>query len=136
MPGWSLWLVPAQGSQVDRNVAKLISTTVPSVLPALGNVPNFAPHLTITSQVPPGRVKDKPQEWLDALDLSKINTVHVRFESLESEDKFFKRLIIRCETDPALLELAVQCRAQGVESGDETKARKWIEDYDPHCSLA
>lgn len=136
MPGWSLWLVPPKDSVVDTILTRLIGRTIPDVLPQLGNLPNFAPHLTLTSGNSPDDVQNEAQQWLDQLDIDTTSGVHVRFHSIVSEDTFFKRLIIRCEKDPGLVSLAKHCRMHAVEGGDNEKAEEWAKSYDPHSSLA
>lgn len=52
-------------------------------------------------------------------------------------DVFFKKMTIRVQkASTGLVDLAVECRAKGVEDGDVGKAREWArEEYGPHCSL-
>jgi len=96
-------------------------------------LPSFAPHITLTSNIDPSGIAD-PQNWLNNLQLG--STPSVQFQSLVSEDKFFKKLFIRCRKEARLLELAMRCRAASVESGDQAVAERWVEtEYDPHCSL-
>lgn len=136
MPGWSLWLVPPAASIAETRVSHAIETTIPKLFPELTLLPKFAPHITLTSDVPPETMRDAPQKWLDALKLDLSKEVHVRFDSVQSENKFFKKMFVRCEKDTGLLGLCTQVRAQAVEGGDVGAAEKWIEEsYDPHCSL-
>lgn len=134
--GWSLWLVPPPNSKVEQVLAKLICTSIPTILPQFGPVPDFAPHVTLTSLIDPSTITPDPQTWLDGLRLTHCEDVRIRFNSLVTEPKFFKRLFIRCEKDAGLLCVAKACRKWGVEGGDHAKAGKWlIAEYDPHCSL-
>jgi len=136
LPGWSLWLVPPPDSKVNSVLARLISTTLPAILPQLGSVPDFAPHVTLTSLIDPSIITPDPQTWLDNLKLTHCEDVRIRFNNLVTEQKFFKRLFIRCEKDPGLFCIAKACRKWGVAGGDHAKAGKWlIAEYDPHCSL-
>lgn len=99
-------------------------------------MPDFAPHVTLTSFIEPSTVGSDPQKWLDELEFKHSEDVRIRFLTLVSEDKFFKRLFIRCEKDPGLFSIAKASRKWGVEGGDHSKAGKWLNaEYDPHCSL-
>ena len=128
--------MPPPNSKAYAATSNAISNTMPTILPDLKPLPDFAPHVTLTSEVPPSLVESDPQKWLDELELKHCEDVHVRFKSLVTEDKFFKRLFIRCEKDPGLFCVAKSCRKWGVEGGDHAKAGKWLNgSYDPHCSL-
>ena len=61
----------------------------------------------------------------------------MKFEALDVGDVFFKKMTIRVRKDSeGLVDLAVECRAKGVEDGDVGKAREWARgSYEPHCSL-
>jgi 2',3'-cyclic-nucleotide 3'-phosphodiesterase len=128
-------LVPNENSKVWHTLSYAITETIPSILPEHKPV-DFFPHVTITSEILPSTVGDDPQVWLDNLELKHCEDVRIRFQKLVTEDKFFKRLFIRCEKDPGLFCVAKACRKWAVEGGDHSKAGKWLNgNYDPHCSL-
>lgn len=138
MPGSSLWLVPPQGSALNKTLQSLISSTVPSHFPGV-QTHNFIPHITITSNIDPTVYQHSPQAWLENLPLS-TNKLLVRFEACEPGKPFFKKLTVRVKKEDvaaeSLTQVAAICRAEGVEDRDMDRAREWAErDYLPHLSL-
>ena len=135
MPGSSLWLIPPEGSVFTKAIQSLISTKIPSLFPDT-KTHDFIPHVTITSNVDPSLYGSDPQGWLDSLQIDTQGDIQVDMEAVEPGKPFFKKLTLRCAKDAGLLKLATVCRAEGVEGGDEEKAKKWADgDYAPHLSL-
>ena len=50
MPGNSLWLIPPPSHPLTATLQHLITNSLPSLFPS--PVPNFQPHITITSDIP------------------------------------------------------------------------------------
>lgn len=150
MPGSSLWLAPPPASPLARLLAHLIEDAVPGTLAenappttpstAAGSASSaapmsFAPHVTLTSEIEPGAYAGVgAQAWLDGLPVPSAR-VRVRFRGLGAEGYVFRRFYLRAEKDgTGLGELAAACRAYGVAGGGE-EVLKWVEEYQPHCSL-
>ncbi|KAI9698864.1 MAG: hypothetical protein M1820_007371 [Bogoriella megaspora] len=131
MPGTScssLWLVPPPDSPIAKLLSSLITNTTPSHFPYL-NPPPFAPHITLTSEIDPSIYGDEPQKWLDQrISIRPNHQVTIRFEALDTESPFFRKLAIRVkkysglEQTSGLTELAYICREAGVTK-DEHAAR-------------
>jgi len=91
----------------------------------------------LTSNITPkSEISADPQAWLDGLSLDGL-ALDVHFSNIVTTGAFFKKLVLRCDKQRDVLELALRCRAYGVvENGDRAVAQTWLnEDYDPHCSL-
>ncbi|KAF2761588.1 2, 3 cyclic phosphodiesterase [Pseudovirgaria hyperparasitica] len=153
MPGSSLWLIPPPSHPLTPILTALITQTLPPRLDP--SAPPFAPHITLTSNIPPSLYATSgPQAWLDALPFPPHGGrrdgkqdegvtagvgVSVRFDRVCTEDYVFRRCYIKiCDGSSAggLRELAQVARREGVLGGDEQKAREWVrEEYRPHLSL-
>lgn len=133
--GWSLWLVPPPRWPLSPSLSTLITDKLPPLIS--GTTHAFAPHITLTSNIPASTAADAtPQALLDALDLGSLPTVRVRFAGVQARAAFFKKLYLQCERDAGLVALATRCREVGVCGGDAREAGRWAErEYDPHCSL-
>ncbi|KAK1836781.1 putative cyclic phosphodiesterase [Podospora conica] len=137
MPGSSLWLLPPPTSPLHRTLTTLITTTLPTLLPlestsATLSPSFFAPHLTLTSNIPPSVYTSSPQAWLDSLPLP---SVRIRLTDLCTHDVFFRRCFLQVARERGVEELAAVARKWGVEGGDEERVRGWLEGYGPHVSL-
>ncbi|KAI9655282.1 MAG: hypothetical protein M1821_005429 [Bathelium mastoideum] len=131
----SLWLVPPADAPIAKQLSELIAVAIPAHFAHL-TPPQFAPHITLTSEIDPQSYGNEPQEWLNQqISVSPASQPPVIFETLDTEQPFFRKLTIRVEKHPLLTELARACRAVGVAK-DQSVAQKWVEDeYRPHCSL-
>lgn len=130
MPGSSLWLLPPS----DHALNKLLPALIQQTSQHFKSTHLFLPHVTLTSEISPSKYGADAQAWLDSLILSKASDVHVNFQTLGSEDVFFRKLYIKCEKNKGMLELGTVARCQVTD--DDGKARKWAEEtYMPHCSL-
>ncbi|KAF2461004.1 2',3'-cyclic-nucleotide 3'-phosphodiesterase [Lineolata rhizophorae] len=145
MPGSSLWLLPPPSHPLHSRLTTLISTTCPSYFASASpRPPTFIPHVTLTSEIPTtasatlASSDADPQAWLDALPLPAADDVRVRFQALDTEDVFFRRLTVRVEKE-GVRRLGTVARAWGVEGGGDRsweKACKWADEtWRPHCSL-
>lgn len=123
----SLWLVPPRNNKIHAILADAIAHIVPSALAAEAPLPQFEPHVTLTSQIPLTTTRDDFQTWLDGIDLPP-DTVVVEFQELAVGDAFHKKLFIRCEQSDSLLSLASACRKHS-----DIKISEGL--YDPHVSL-
>ncbi|KAI9820002.1 MAG: hypothetical protein M1827_006573 [Pycnora praestabilis] len=144
MGGSSLWLVPPPTIPINHAITTLITTAIPPHFPS-STPPTFAPHITLTSDLPSSF--PNAQEWLDALDLPAANEVDVRLRELVVGEEFFKKLTLSVEKIEGLKILAVRCRralidVDGKRGGAdedteaEVEAREWVEEvWGPHCSL-
>ncbi|KAF2232726.1 hypothetical protein EV356DRAFT_505011, partial [Viridothelium virens] len=135
MPGSSLWLMPPAHSPVATLLSSLIAHTIPSHFAQL-SPPQFSPHVTLTSEIDPQLYGDQPQQWLDQqISCPPGKDLSILFETLDTEQPFFRKLTIRVSKHPVLAELAENCRRIGVAK-DNGIAQRWVEhDYRPHCSL-
>ncbi|KAL1870744.1 hypothetical protein Daus18300_005064 [Diaporthe australafricana] len=141
MPGSSLWLTPPPTHPLHAIITKLIETALPAHFPDDNpRPPTFSPHLTLTSGIDPSVYGDQPQKWLDNISFPAASGAVVRFESVRSQDVYFRRCYIKCEFDGAR-DVAAIARARGVEGEDEVgpKTRAWLEEwreaFGPHVSL-
>ncbi|RYP22121.1 hypothetical protein DL765_001880 [Monosporascus sp. GIB2] len=139
MPGSSLWLIPPASHPLHGIISDLVSEQLPSSFPDLTG-PTFAPHMTLTSNIPPALYGDAPQEWLDSIPWPAARDVQVRFEDVRTEDTFFRRCYIRVVFE-GVRSIAGLARARGV-NGEETigsKTEQWLEEwrsaFGPHVSL-
>lgn len=64
----SLWLCPPKGSPIEAALIHLITTTIPTHFGAEA-VPNFQPHMTLTSDIPP---ELDPQTIVDSISISEL----------------------------------------------------------------
>ncbi|KAA8894865.1 2',3'-cyclic-nucleotide 3'-phosphodiesterase, partial [Sphaerosporella brunnea] len=129
----SLWLVPPADSALESALQKLISDTLPAHFAATEQVPSFAPHLTLTSNLP--KEFSNPQEVLSQITVSSLP--EVIFKSVNVGDFFFTRLTLHTEKTASLVALAQQCRrkfSEGCTSDREAEA--WAQNvFTPHVSL-
>jgi 2',3'-cyclic-nucleotide 3'-phosphodiesterase len=139
MPGSSLWLVPPPSHPLGQILAKLIEDALPANFPNEAG-PSFAPHMTLTSNIPPPTYGNSPQEWLDSIPWPSQQEVKVIFESVKSEDVFFRRCYIKVAFE-GVRAIAGLARARGV-NGEETigsATEEWLQDwkveFGPHVSL-
>ena len=138
MPGYSLWLVPLEDSDLYKTIHDLTLNRIPSIFPD-GNPARFVPHITLTSNVLPGPADQtsQTQDWLDRMTIPDSGSgLKVAIHEVEVDVKFFKKITMRCDKTHELCELAAFCRAAGVEGEDVDQGRLWVEkEYLPHCSL-
>lgn len=139
MPGSSLWLIPPSSHPLYKIISELITEDLPSYFPELTGPP-FAPHMTLTSNIDPAVYGDKPQEWLDSIPWPAARDVQVRFETVRTQDVFFRRCYVKVAFD-GVRDVAAIARARGV-NGEEnigTKTEQWLDewksDFGPHVSL-
>ena len=136
MPGCSLWLVPPPSHPLHAILSTLISKTLPSKFPGKTE-PDFPPHMTLASNVLPSTYGDDPQTWLDAIPWPAAS---VRFETVKSEDTFFRRCYLKV-TFTGVRDIAGLAWARGVgeeESvGERTESwlEEWTAGFGPHISL-
>lgn len=143
MPGSSLWLLPPSTSPLHTPLTTLITSTLPSLLPSESTSTTlspsfFAPHLTLTSNIPPtiySPPASSPQAWLDSLPLPSASSVRVRFTALRTHDVFFRRCFLEVAPGNGVEELARVARLWGVEGGDGEKVEGWLRGFGPHVSL-
>lgn len=64
----SLWLCPPEGSPVEAALIRLITTTIPTHF-GDEKIPNFRPHLTLSSDIPPGL---DPQTVIDGITINEL----------------------------------------------------------------
>lgn len=132
MPGSSLWLLPPKSHLLNEICSGLMDQTSSR----FSSPHRFIPHVTLTSEISPSIYGSDPQKWLESLQLPPTNTVQVKFEKLESEDIFFRKLYIQCIKTDGLEMLAATCRLKVEGFEEEEKAKKWgAEQYNPHLSL-
>lgn len=139
MPGSSLWLIPPPSHPLHRIISELISKDLPSEFPDITGPP-FAPHMTLTSNIPPTVYGDKPQEWLDSIPWPASGDVQVQLKAVLTEDIFFRRCYIKVAFD-GVRDVAGLARARGV-NGEESigsKTEQWLDEWNssfgPHVSL-
>ena len=127
--------MPPAKSPVTQQLQSLITDIIPAHFSHL-TVPLFPPHITLTSEIPAEAYGEQAQQWLDQhIPNTPSAALPIVFETLDTEQPFFRKLTIRVEKTPLLAELAQNCRAFGVGLGKDA-AQKWVEDeYRPHCSL-
>ncbi|KAI9172672.1 2',3'-cyclic-nucleotide 3'-phosphodiesterase [Paramyrothecium foliicola] len=139
MPGSSLWLIPPADHPLHRVLGKLICTQLPAKFPELTG-PQFDPHMTLTSNISPAVYGDSPQQWLDSIPWPSGKEVQVRFETVETEDTFFRRGTIKVNFD-GVRDVAGIARARGVVGEEaigpvtEEWLKEWKSAFGPHVSL-
>lgn len=141
MPGSSLWLIPPPSHPLHGIISELISQHLPSAFPDVCGPP-FAPHLTLTSNIPPALYGDQPQAWLDAVPWPAPGDVQVRLEAVRTEDVFFRRCYLKVAFD-GVRGIAGLARARGVNGEDGVvgggKTEQWLDEwkaaFGPHVSL-
>lgn len=132
MPGSSVWLLPPEAHPVNGLLTSLIKRTASH----FGSSDLFIPHVTLTSEISPPTYRSDPQGWLDSLELPAGDDVAVKFEDLNSEDVYFRKLYVKCQKTAGLKSLAKVCRKQVAGYKDDDAVRKWVEEtYNPHISL-
>ncbi|KAF2661364.1 2',3'-cyclic-nucleotide 3'-phosphodiesterase [Lophiostoma macrostomum CBS 122681] len=131
MPGSSLWLLPPADHPLDSLLTSLIEQTS-----AHFHSPHlFIPHVTLTSEIASSAYESNPQQWLDEFKFPKSDLVQVRFESLQSEDVFVRKLYIKVEKG-GVIELGKVARQAVDGYVEEAAAKRWAEEkYAPHLSL-
>lgn len=141
MPGSSLWLVPVPTDPVHAVLTKLIQDDVRGQFPATSpRPPVFSPHLTLTSGIDPAIYGDDPQAWLDGIPLPSGADVRVEFETVKTEDVYYRRCYLKAGFD-GVKGLAGIARARGVlgegEVGETTEEwmAEWKRSFGPHVSL-
>ncbi|KAH0615148.1 uncharacterized protein H6S33_000784 [Morchella sextelata] len=129
--GASIWLCPPEGTQIEAILIKLISNTVPAYF-GDEKVPDFRPHATITSEIPPNL---DPQEVLDSIDIKELP--NVIFTSMVIGETFFTRGTLHIEKNDSIVALATHCREKFAFGGQSKEdAEKWArEKFTPHVSL-
>lgn len=134
MPGSSLWLLPPEDSEVFKAIHDLIANQIPAIYPK-ASPPHFVPHVTLTSDILAEH--SEPQRWLDGIDLpDSVGKLKVAIGEVKAGGIFTQKLTMRCEKNDEICDLAMYCRAAGVEGAGMEGARKWVEgSYGPHCSL-
>lgn len=132
MPGSSIWLLPP----TDHPLNSLLPSLIDKTSAHFKSPHRFLPHVTLTSEIWPTSYGSEPQKWIDSLDFPLRAKVPVRFEKLDSEDVFFRKLYIKCEKNDALKQLVLHCRQQVKGYEEVEKASVWVgEEYTPHVSL-
>ena len=150
MPGSFLWLVPPASHPLHIILTNLITTTLPPLLSSSPHNPTFAPHITLTSDIPPDTHGPDPQAWLDSIPWpSRPGSVRVRLlpsGPRTDDDAFFRRCYLPVDPGGGVADLAALARAWavegegegGAESGGERTAawlRGWLAGFGPHVSL-
>ena len=139
MPGSSLWLVPPPDHPLHKILSELIHTHLPSKFPELTG-PQFAPHMTLTSNVPPETYGNDAQQWLDSIPWPAGESVRVRLQTVKSEDVFYRRGYIKVAFE-GVRDVAGIARARGVNGeatiGPTTEEwlKEWKSAFGPHVSL-
>lgn len=137
MPGSSLWLLPPSTHPLHSILTSLIHQTSSH----FSSPHHFIPHITLTSEISPTTYSSNPQTFLNNFTFPPVSSIKVRFERLQSEDVFVRKLYIKIEKDESggLLELGKVARksVQGFEGEDgDGKAEAWAKDvWNPHLSL-
>jgi 2',3'-cyclic-nucleotide 3'-phosphodiesterase len=133
MPGSSLWLLPPPS---DSPINDLLASLIAQTSLRFHSTHSFLPHVTLTSDISPGKYSSDPQAWLDSLDLPSGNEVQVKFKQLASDDVFVRKLYIQCHKTDGIKKLAGACRQEVEGFGNDSKAKEWANDqYNPHVSL-
>ncbi|KAL6706461.1 hypothetical protein ACN47E_005400 [Coniothyrium glycines] len=131
MPGSSLWLLPPPAASQNPLFPLIEKTSA-----RFGSPHRFLPHITLTSELLPSTYGSDPQGWLDSLELPAGEDIRVRYEKLDSENVFFRKLYIKCAKTSGVEELAMRCRQKVEGFGDAQTAQTWVaESYKPHLSL-
>ncbi|KAK5662343.1 hypothetical protein OQA88_8253 [Cercophora sp. LCS_1] len=145
MAGSSLWLVPPPSHPLCTILELLIKEALPSIFPAESTSETlsphfFSPHLTLTSDISPAIYGSDPQGWLDSIPWPSGDQVRVRFETVLSQDVFYRRCYLKVGQD-GVRGLAALARARGVYGEDVPgeKTKEWIEWWEKafgaHVSL-
>lgn len=136
MPGSSLWLLPPP----NHPLTPLLPTLLQRTRTHFTSPHSFIPHITLTSSIPTSAHGDgsSPQKWLDGLSFPPAEDVEVRFQGLDSESAFFRKLYVGCEKSGGLRRLGAVCRGVVVveEKEKEKEVEAWVEgSWRPHLSL-
>ncbi|KAK3096378.1 hypothetical protein LTR53_019302, partial [Teratosphaeriaceae sp. CCFEE 6253] len=114
MPGFALWLVPPEDSPLYKVLHAMILTHIPSIYPHASPA-RFTPHITLTSDCTLPDDIDQ-QAWLDSIALpDNLADLRIHIKGMQREAAYFRKLTLMCEKTATLCELAVRCRAAGVE---------------------
>lgn len=141
MPGASLWLLPPANDPATRLLTEIIARDIPVLLDK--DALSFAPHVTLTSDIDLSGIEN-PQRWLQELIESQwfdnTDPVIVKFEEVDTAQRFTKKVFIRCQKKGAQsassLKLAAICRHISELCDSEAEAEGWaINEWDPHVSL-
>jgi 2',3'-cyclic-nucleotide 3'-phosphodiesterase len=131
MPGSSLWLLPPE----DHALNSILTTLIKKTSTHFNSPHLFVPHVTLTAEINPESYSTDPQQWIDTIPFPQGCDVVVRFDRLESEDVFVKKLYIRVQKR-GVRDIGKAARQEVKGYGDEQKAAKWAdEEYYPHLSL-
>jgi 2',3'-cyclic-nucleotide 3'-phosphodiesterase len=131
MPGSSLWLLPP----ADHPLNSLLTSLIEQTSAHFKSPHLFIPHVTLTSEISSSSYGSAPQEWLDNFKFPTGNNVKVRFERLQSEEVFVKKLYIKVEKE-GVIDLGKISRKAVEGYAEETNAKYWAEEkYMPHLSL-
>ncbi|KAK9359871.1 2',3'-cyclic-nucleotide 3'-phosphodiesterase [Lipomyces starkeyi] len=139
MPGLSLWLSPPPSSPIYNALESLIAQLSDDLFG--GAAPNFAPHITLTSDIPLDADPDAVIEYAASTIEQKLkfDVTHVAYGPA-----YFKKIFLRIAKTPELVRLAGESRRKYVYLAAEdvradfaaVTAREWeVNEYDPHLSL-
>ncbi|KAF3913372.1 hypothetical protein ABW20_dc0106429 [Dactylellina cionopaga] len=120
--GASLWLLPPPGP-LRQALETLISETLPKHFP--DPVPDFQPHITITSGIPVSPETDF-QSLLSSLQLP---SPKIQFKRIRYGTAFWTKITLELHKTDSLKDLAVACRAAIRPDTTEQQAREWVEKY-------
>ncbi|CCG81218.1 2',3'-cyclic-nucleotide 3'-phosphodiesterase [Taphrina deformans PYCC 5710] len=138
--GGSLWLVPTPGSACADELQSKIKDLSSNPEWGRGVSKPFTPHMTITSAITDyflssAEKVEFPGYSYIHLDEVKLAKPELRIKEIVFGDLFYKRIFIRLERTPSLLEVVSTLRSQFVgESQDALD--EFMESFDPHISLA
>ncbi|RVD83698.1 uncharacterized protein DFL_005477 [Arthrobotrys flagrans] len=121
--GASLWLLPPPGP-LSTVLQTLISNTLPPRIPS--PVPDFQPHITITSGIPLSSSSDF-QKTLDAISIEERPII--KFKRLRYGTAFWTKITIEIHKSASLKSLAVACRSSILPGYGEEEAKDWVEKY-------
>ncbi|KAH7114446.1 2',3'-cyclic-nucleotide 3'-phosphodiesterase [Dendryphion nanum] len=131
MPGSSLWLLPPPNHPLNGVLFSLIQ----EVASHFDSPHLFLPHVTLTTDIDPSIYGTKSQNWLDSIELPKATEVQVKFDHLNSEDVFFRKLYVKVVRE-GVATLGEMARKHVDGFSGEDVARKWVDgEYVPHLSL-
>ncbi|KAK6514804.1 hypothetical protein TWF506_007166 [Arthrobotrys conoides] len=120
----SLWLLPPPGA-LSTVLQTLISRTLPPRIP--GPVPDFQPHITITSGIPLSPTSSDFQKILDSLTISQPPLI--KFKRLRYGTAFWTKITIEIHKSNSLKSLAVAARSAILPGCSEDEAKDWVEKY-------
>ncbi|EGX45224.1 hypothetical protein AOL_s00173g325 [Orbilia oligospora ATCC 24927] len=119
----SLWLLPPPGA-LSTILKTLISNTLPPRIP--GPVPDFQPHITISSGIP----LTSSTDFQNVLDLITIQEPPVvKFRRIRYGTAFWTKITIEIHKSTSLKSLAVAARSAILPGYTEEEARCWVEKY-------